>query len=155
LLSFFHYLDASKAKNCSAGLSSFGSHLSSHVAAAKESRSGASSRRASNEQLTASTLKSMMMTSSDRNASLDQSRLSQHLTSSLSEKVNGKTSSASQDSLHQINGHTTSSISANGSGGTNTPLTPSSSTSSLNGSRISVNGEKKKKVRGFLKKIFN
>ncbi|KAF9366255.1 hypothetical protein BGX34_004706 [Mortierella sp. NVP85] len=151
------HLDASKAKNCSAGLSSFG-HLSSHVAAAKESRSGASSRRASNEQLTASTLKSMMMTSSERNASLDQSRLSQHLTSSLSDKMNGKTSSlsASQDSLHQINGHTSSSISANGSGsGINTPLTPSSSTSSLNGSRSSVNGEKKKKVRGFLKKIFN
>ncbi|KAI1309130.1 hypothetical protein EDD11_004141 [Mortierella claussenii] len=149
------HLDVSKAKACNAGLvNSFGSHLAGHMSAATaESRSGASSRRASHEQLTSNTLKSMMMMSSaDRNASLDQSRLSQQYPSSLSEMNNGvnngghkTTLSISQDSLHQTNGNHT---------GTHTPLTPSSSTSSLHGSRSS-NSDKKKKVRGFLKKIFN
>lgn len=154
------HLDATKAKNCSAGLHSFGSHLSSHVAAAKESRSGASSRRASNEQLTASTLKSMLMTSADRNSGVDQSRFSQLYGSSLSDKLSGignrSSLTASQDSLHQMNGN--SSISGNGSAsgnGSNTTLTPSSSSSSLNGTRTTNGGDKKKKVRGFLKKIFN
>ncbi|KAF9356914.1 hypothetical protein BGX26_004546 [Mortierella sp. AD094] len=149
------HLDATKAKNCSAGLvQSFGSHLSNHVSAAKtESRSGASSRRASHEQLTSNTLKSMLTGGAERNVSLDQTRLSQHYSASLADmrsngaNGNGRKSplNMSQDSLYQGNGH---------GSGTSTPLTPSSSSSSLNGSR-SGTSEKKKKVRGFLKKIFN
>ncbi|KAI7824819.1 hypothetical protein BC939DRAFT_135523 [Gamsiella multidivaricata] len=161
------HLDVAKAKNRSAGIvNSFASHLSSHVSAAVETRSGASSRRGSFEQLTSNTLQSMIMGSSERNASLDQSRLSQHYTSPLADISNGVSNnnnnsnnnnssssssgfksplSRSEDSLHQTNG--------SGSG-PNTPLTPTSSTSSLNGSRGS-HSEKKKKVRGFLKKIFN
>ncbi|KAF9936721.1 hypothetical protein BGZ65_002083 [Modicella reniformis] len=177
------HLDATRAKNCSAGLHSF-NHLSSHVTAAKESRSVASSRRGSNEQLSATTLKSMILgggigggsgggtgSSSERNiAGLDQvpssaSRLSQHFTSSaLSEKLNGLASgnksplSTSQDSLHKANSSAqSSSISGNGNGNGSVlaPLTPSSSSTSLNGSRNSTQSETKKKVRGFLKKIFN
>ncbi|KAF9939735.1 hypothetical protein BGZ67_008968 [Mortierella alpina] len=146
------HLDVTKAKNCSAGLVHTLGNLPGHMSVtAVEPRSGASSRRTSHEQLTSNTLKSMMMASSERNASLDQARLSQHLSASLLDLSNGHSPgnrsplSMSQDNLLQLNG--------NGSGN-NAPLTPSSSSSSLNGSRNS-NTDKKKKVRGFLKKIFN
>ncbi|KAF9980859.1 hypothetical protein BGZ75_007892 [Mortierella antarctica] len=146
------HLDVTKAKNCSAGLVHTLGNLPGHITVtAVEPRSGASSRRTSHEQLTSNTLKSMMMASSERNASLDQARLSQHLSASLLDLSNGHSPgnrsplSMSQDNLLQLNG--------NGSGN-NAPLTPSSSSSSLNGSRNS-NTDKKKKVRGFLKKIFN
>ncbi|KAF9108414.1 hypothetical protein BGX27_008355 [Mortierella sp. AM989] len=149
------HLDTTKAKNCSAGLvHSFGGHLLSHASTAvPESRSSAPSRRASHEQLTSNTLKSMISNSAERNVSLDQARLSQHYASSLSDinhnSVNGNGRKSpltiSQESLYQTNGH---------GSGSNMPLTSSSSSSSLTGSRNS-NGEKKKKVRGFLKKIFN
>ena len=170
------YIDVTKAKNCSAGLvHSFG-HLPSHLSTAvAETRSGTSSRRASHEQLTTNTLKSMMMSSASNNNhpgsernynSMDQSRVSGHyaasMTSSLGDLSHNGSSTAvgtksplsmSQDSLpHQVNGQGGQGGS-NGSGGSggHMPLTPSSSSSSLTGSR----SEKKKKVRGFLKKIFN
>ncbi|KAF9953130.1 hypothetical protein BGZ72_005659 [Mortierella alpina] len=147
------HLDVTKAKNCSAGLvHSLASHLPGHMSVATaEPRSGASSRRTSHEQLTSNTLKSMMMANSERNASLDQARLSQHISASLLDLSNGhgpgnkSPLSMSQDNLLQLNGNASSG---------NAPLTPSSSSSSLNGSRSS-NTDKKKKVRGFLKKIFN
>ncbi|KAF9200400.1 hypothetical protein BGZ49_009390 [Haplosporangium sp. Z 27] len=161
------HLDVTKAKNCSAGLvQAFGSHLSHISATPTENRSGASSRRASLEQLTSRSLKSLLTGANnvtERNAaSLDQSRLSQYSTTfsdlnnqqgknsnnSSNVSANGRKSplNISQDSLYHSNG-------SNGNGG-GAPLTPSSSTSSLNGSR-NGSGEKKKKVRGFLKKIFN
>ncbi|KAI8603372.1 ankyrin repeat-containing domain protein [Dissophora ornata] len=146
------HLDVAKAKNCSAGLvHSIGSHLQNQVSAATTvSRSGASSRRGSLEQLTSNTLKAMIMGNSERNASMDHSRLSQHYPSSLSEMNSGSGNRSpltiSQDSLHQL-----------GAGGSvsNSPVTLTSSTSSLNGNRSSSSSsDKKKKVRGFLKKIF-
>ncbi|KAG0204339.1 hypothetical protein BGX33_008570 [Mortierella sp. NVP41] len=169
------HLDVTKAKNCSAGLvHSIGAHLPSHLspAVAAETRSGSSSRRASHEQLTTNTLKSLMMSSSsERNhASMDQSRVSGHFAhpSSSSSLLladlshNGSSTavgtksplSMSQDSLpQQVNGH--HGTGAGVGGGGQLPLTPSSSSSSLTGSRSSASSEKKKKVRGFLKKIFN
>ncbi|KAG0313195.1 hypothetical protein BGZ97_010431 [Linnemannia gamsii] len=175
------HLDVTKAKNCSAGLGhSFGalpSHLSKAVA---ETRSGASSRRASHEQLTTNTLKSMMMSSSSGNnnshqmnernyTSMDQSRMSGHYASSMTSSLgdlshNGSSTavgtksplSMSQDSLpHQVNGQSSTVGGSGNGGGGHMPLTPSSSSSSLTGSRNSTSSEKKKKVRGFLKKIFN
>ncbi|KAG0248484.1 hypothetical protein BG011_010223 [Mortierella polycephala] len=148
------HLDVTKAKNCSAGLvHSLGGHLPSHMSvAAAETRSGASSRRTSHEQLTSTTLKSMLMNSgSDRNVSLDQSRLSQQLSASIADLNNNNGNGSgykspltlSQDSLNQqTNGNMSGSLSH------------STSSSSLNGTRNS-NSDKKKKVRGFLKKIFN
>lgn len=171
------YIDVTKAKNCSAGLVHSFAQLPSHLSTAvAETRSGASSRRASHEQLTTNTLKSLMMSSASNNNhpgnernynSMDQSRMSGHYASSMASSLgdlshNGSSTavgtksplSMSQDSLpHQVNGQGGSSGSS-GSGG-HMPLTPSSSSSSLTGSRSSISSEKKKKVRGFLKKIFN
>ncbi|KAF9538861.1 hypothetical protein EC957_006077 [Mortierella hygrophila] len=165
------HLDVTKAKNSSAGLLA---HLPSHLSTAvAETRSGASSRRASHEQLTTNTLKSMIMSSVSNNNhsggernynSMDQSRVSGHYASSLTSSLgdlshNGSSTavgtksplSMSQDSLpHQVNGQ-----SGNGGNGGHMPLAPSSTSSSMTGSRSSTSSEKKKKVRGFLKKIFN
>ncbi|KAF9185040.1 hypothetical protein BGZ51_002982 [Haplosporangium sp. Z 767] len=153
------HLDVTKAKNCSAGLvHPLGGHLPNHMSVATvETRSGASSRRTSHEQLTSTTLKSMLMNSgSDRNVSSDQSRLSQQLSASIADLNinNGGNGSGykspltlSQDNLNQqMNGHK--------NGNHHGSLSHSSSSSSLNGTRSS-NSDKKKKVRGFLKKIFN
>ncbi|KAF9921642.1 hypothetical protein FBU30_008294 [Linnemannia zychae] len=170
------HLDATKAKNCSAGLVHSLAHLPSHLSnAVAETRSGASSRRASHEQLTTNTLKSMIISSNNHGLSnernhnsLDQARHSGHYASNLAGSLgdlnhNGSSMavgtksplSMSQDSLpQQINGNGHSPNSGSGNGG-HMPLTPSSSSSSLTGSRSSASSEKKKKVRGFLKKIFN
>ncbi|KAG0316687.1 hypothetical protein BG000_004781 [Podila horticola] len=139
------------------------------------------SRRTSHEQLTANTLKSLMM-SNDRRSSIEHSRLSQQL-QALSESNNqsknhighlghashgsvggmghSRSDSRSQspitnslnNSATNLNGHNGHN-SGHGSG-TNTPPMPSSSSvsSSPTGSRSS-NSDKKKKVRGFLKNIF-
>ncbi|KAG0015983.1 hypothetical protein BGZ80_009503 [Entomortierella chlamydospora] len=144
------HLDVTKAKNSNAGLvHSFASHLPNHISAAKaESRSGASSRRASYEQSTSNTLRSMLTGGAERNASLDQNRLSQHYSTSLADMKsngvngNGRKSplNTSQDSLYQGNGL---------GSGTSMSLTPSSSSSSLNSSRASTS-EKKKKNRSIM-----
>ncbi|KAF9436946.1 hypothetical protein BGZ76_002490 [Entomortierella beljakovae] len=148
------HLDATKAKTCSAGLAnSIGNHLPNHIAPSTSgNRSGAPSRKASNEQLSSSTLRSMMSGSAEKNGGKDQARLSQHFPTSMADSNNGSHGNGrkspltiSQDSLYQSSGY---------GSGSSTPLTPSSSSSSLTGSRSS-SSEKKKKVRGFLKKIFN
>ncbi|KAK3830711.1 MAG: ankyrin repeat-containing domain protein [Linnemannia gamsii] len=176
------YIDKTKSKACSAGLMhSFGAHLPTHMSTAvAETRSGSSSRRASHEQLTTNTFKSMMMSSgsnrdhlnsNERNhASMDQARLSGHYASSMASSLgdlsqNGSSTavgsikshlSMSKDSLpQQSNGHGQVASNGGGASGGQLPLTPSSSSSSLTGSRSSTSSEKKKKVRGFLKKIFN
>ncbi|KAF9301741.1 hypothetical protein BGZ74_006332 [Mortierella antarctica] len=171
------HLDASKAKNCSAGLvHSFSSSIASHVVA-----SATPSRRTSHEQLTANTLKSLMM-SSDRQSSIEHSRLSQQL-QALSESNNqsknhlghlghashgsvggmghSRSDSRSQSPMPNSLNNSTSNLGGHighgGQGsGANTPPMPSSSSSvssSPTGSRSS-NSDKKKKMRGFLKNIF-
>ncbi|KAG0094278.1 hypothetical protein BGZ93_007419 [Podila epicladia] len=171
------HLDASKAKNCSAGLvHSFSNSIASHVVA-----SATPSRRTSHEQLTANTLKSLMMTS-ERRSSIEHSRLSQQL-QALSETNNSKnhlghlghashgsvggmghsrSDSRSQSPMTNSLNSSTSNLNGGHIGhgghgnGANTPPMPSSSSSvssSPTGSRSS-NSDKKKKVRGFLKNIF-
>ncbi|KAG0200851.1 hypothetical protein BGX28_006188 [Mortierella sp. GBA30] len=146
------HLDMTKAKACNASIvHTLSSQLPVRMSYAAESRSGTSSRRASNEQLTSNTLKSMMMASTERNTSLDQARLSQQISASLLDMNNNSGNksplSLSHDNLLQLN-------SSSSGSGTSASLTPSSSSSSLNGTRSS-NSDKKKKMRGFLKKIFN
>ncbi|KAG0043243.1 hypothetical protein BGZ83_011681 [Gryganskiella cystojenkinii] len=194
------HLDTSKAANQHAGLvHSFASHLPSHLTSNNTAgnRSSASSRRASHEQLTSNTLKSLMMSNgghsgagSERNSvvgaggSIDLSRLSQHYTTNSTLNGNGDLyghhpsgsiggsgsgyksplAGMSQDNLHHhlgngdSNHQSSSSISSQNGGGGSSTLTPSSSSSSLTtmGTNRSSSSEKKgKKVRGFLKKIFN
>ncbi|KAF9426578.1 hypothetical protein BGZ94_006309 [Podila epigama] len=77
-----NHLDASKAKNCSAGLvHSVSNSIANHVVSA------APSRRTSHEQLTANTIKSLFMGGSERRSSIEHSRLSQQL-QALSESTN-------------------------------------------------------------------
>jgi len=164
-------------------------------------QSSVSSRRASHEQLTANTLKSMMKmssngcpsgTTSERNSVVvDLSRLSQHYPSgngSGDVYQNGTNVNSchdnsagagyksplltSQESLTQhqhrvdggdmnslnsvsVNSHIGGHGSSSSSNSMTLTLTPSSSSSSLTGSRSSSSEKKGKKVRGFLKKIFN
>ncbi|GJJ75496.1 hypothetical protein EMPS_07854 [Entomortierella parvispora] len=108
-----HHLDTSVAASSHAGLvHSFASHLPNHLSTADGdagNRSSVSSRRASHEQLTASTLKSMMKmsnnggasgTASERNSVVvDLSRLSQHYPS-----INGG-GDTHQNGIGVNNGH--------------------------------------------------
>lgn len=174
------HLDASKAKSCSAGLvHSFSNSIASQVVA-----SATPSRRTSHEQLTANTLKSLMM-SSERRSSIEHSRLSLQL-QALSESSNllsksshlshhghashgsvssvghsrSRPNSRSQSPIRNSLNSSTTNLNGghtNGLGsGAITPPMPSSS-SSTNSSPTgsrSSNSDKKKKVRGFLKNIF-
>ncbi|KAG0039881.1 hypothetical protein BGZ82_006286 [Podila clonocystis] len=142
------HLDPTKAKDTNASfLLSFANSMPQEITTSTGSlsrRSTTVSRQTSYEQLSANTLKSLLMlnTSGDnRQFSFDHNRRSQTFNNILVERSN------------------TSLDSRSASPTTNSPDSPletsSGPTRSGSMNNLSVHGDKKKKVRGFLKSIFN